>query len=61
MKRQENPNTRKDVDKQTGKARVKRLKKQDQLITRLRKVVREMRKHGFSAFRIRQEIDKAMK
>lgn len=60
MKSQENPNTRRDVDKQTGKARAKRLKKQDQLITRLRKVVRQMRKHGFSAFRIRQEIEKAM-
>lgn len=61
MKRPENPNTRKDVDKQTGKTRVKRLKKQKQLITRFRKVVREMRKHGLSTFRIRQEFDEALK
>ena len=61
MKRQENPNTRKDVDKQTGKVLAKRLKKQDQLIARFRKVVREMKKHDFSNFKIRQEFEKAMK
>ena len=61
MKRQNNPNTRKDIDKVTDKAHNKRLKKRDQLISRLRKTVRLMRHHGLSTFRIRQEFDKALK